>query len=73
MNLPILGKIFEILIYKDLFNYFYCNNLFTKNQSGFLPGESYFFQLLSIVHEIKSSFGCSPALGCSQRCISRYI
>ena len=31
--LPILGKIFERLICKDLFNHFYCNNLFTKNQS----------------------------------------
>ena len=29
--LPILGKIFERVIYKDLFNYFYCNNLFAKN------------------------------------------
>ena len=29
--IPVLGKIFEGLKYKDLFNHFYCNNLFTKN------------------------------------------
>ena len=71
--LLILGKMFEILINKDLFNHFYWNNLFTKNQSGFMPGDSCIFQLLSIVHEINSSFDCSPALDCSQKCISRYI
>ena len=27
--LPILSKIFERLIHKDLFSHFYCNNLFT--------------------------------------------
>ena len=60
--LPILGKIFERLIYKDLFNHFYCNNLFTKNQSGFMPGDSCIFQLLSIVHEINSSLDCNPTI-----------
>ena len=58
--LPILGKIFKRLIYKDLFNHFYCNNLFTKNQSGFIPGYSCIFQLLSIVYEINSSLDCNP-------------
>ena len=50
--LPILGKIFERLMCKDLFNHFYCNNLFTKNQSGFMPGDSCIFQLLSIVFQL---------------------
>ena len=54
--------IFERLIYKDLFNHFYCNNLFTKNQSGFMPGDSCIFQLLSIVHEINSFFDCNPTI-----------
>ena len=58
--LPILGEIFERLIYKDLFNHLHCNNLFTKNQSGFMPGDSCIFQLLSIVHEINSSLDCNP-------------
>ena len=49
--LPIQGKIFERLTYKDFFNNFYYNNLLTKNKSGFMPGDSCIFQLLSIVHE----------------------
>ena len=60
--LPILGKIFEGSIYKDLFNHFYCHNLFTKNQSGFMPGDSCIFQLLSIVHEISSPLDCNPTI-----------
>ena len=53
--LPIFGKIFEGVIFKDLFNYFHKNELFTKCQSGFLPGDSCISQLLSIVHDINSS------------------
>ena len=58
--LPIFGKIFERVIFKDLFNYFHKNELFTKCQSGFLPGDSCISQLLSIVHDINSSFDCDP-------------
>ena len=32
--LPMLGKISERLIYKDLFNHCHCNNLLTKNKFG---------------------------------------
>ena len=39
--LPIFGKIFDRVIFKDLFNYFHKNELFTKYQSGFLLGDSY--------------------------------
>ena len=45
-------------MFKDLFNYFHKNELFTKCQSGFLPGDSCISQLLSIVHDINSSFNC---------------
>ena len=55
--LPIFGKIFERVIFKDLFNYFHKNKLFTKCQSGFLLGDSCISQLLSIVHDI-NSFDC---------------
>ena len=54
--LPIFGKIFERMIFKDLLNYSHKNELFTKCQSGFLPGDSCVSQLLSIVHDINSSF-----------------
>ena len=42
----------------DLFNYFHKNKLFTKCQSEFLPGDSNISQLLSIAHDINSSFDC---------------
>ena len=60
--LPIQGKLFERLIYKDLFNHFYCNNLFTKNQSAFMSADSCIFQLLSIIYEINSSLDCNPTI-----------
>ena len=50
------------MIFKDLFDYFHENELFTKCQSGFLPGDSCISQLLSIVHDIKSSFDCDSTL-----------
>ena len=58
--LPTFGKIFEKVILKDVFNYFHKNELFTKCQPGFLPGDSCVWQLLSIVHDINSSFDCDP-------------
>ena len=50
--LPIFGKMFEIVIYNSLFNYFQSNRLFTPSQSVFFPGDSCIAQLLSIIHEI---------------------
>ena len=46
----IFGKIFEIIIYNSLFNYFLSNKHFTPSQSGFFPGDSSIAQLLSIMH-----------------------
>ena len=63
--LPIFGKIYERIIFKELFNHFHQNQLFTKCQSGFLPGDSCISQLLSIVHEIDSSFDCDPTIDVS--------
>ena len=37
--LPIFGKIYERIIFKELFNHLHQNQLFTKCQSGFLPGD----------------------------------
>ena len=39
-----------------MFSFFLANNLVAPNQSGFKPGDSYVNQLLSITHEIYSSF-----------------
>ena len=38
--LPVLGKIFERLIYKNLFSDVYCNNRFRKSQSVCKFGDS---------------------------------
>ena len=43
-----------------MFNHFVCNKLFTPAQSGFLPGDSCIAQMLSIIHEIKTSFDSNP-------------
>ena len=54
------SKIFEILSFNSLFSHFRNNNLFTKYQPGFTPGDSCISQLLSKVHENQSSFDYKP-------------
>ena len=54
--LPICRKIFERLIFNEMFSFFLANNLVAPNQSGFKPGDCCINQLLSITHEIYSSF-----------------
>ena len=49
--LPICGKMFE-----KIYNYLNGNNLITKNQSGFRPGDSTTNQLLYLVNEIHKAF-----------------
>ena len=54
--LPICGKIFEKIIFNNLYPYLNANNLITKNQSGFRPGDSTINQLLFLVDEIHQAF-----------------
>ena len=54
--LPICSKIFECLIYNEMFTFFTENNLISPNQSGFRPGDSCVNQLLAITHKIYKSF-----------------
>ena len=54
--LSIVGKIFERLLYDRLFEFFIGNNLISKNQWGFRPGDSCINKLLSFNHEIYQSF-----------------
>ena len=54
--LPICGKIFEKIIFNNLYSYLNVNNLITKNQSGFRPGDSTTNQLLDLVNEIYQAF-----------------
>ena len=53
--LPIFGKVFERLIYNEMFSFFIENDSISANQSGFKQGDSCINQLLSITHEIYQS------------------
>ena len=57
--LPISGKIYEKIIFKELLIISIKIN-FTKCQSGFLPGNSCILHLFSIVYEINLSFDSDP-------------
>ena len=54
--MPICGKLFEKIIFNNLYKYLNTNNLITKNQSGFRPGDSTTNQLLYLVNEIHEAF-----------------
>ena len=54
--LPIYIKLFESLVYNELFAFFTDNNLISPNKSGFGPGDSCVNQLIAITHEIYKSF-----------------
>ena len=54
--LPICSKIFERLIYNEMFTFFTENNLISPNQSEFRLGDSCVNQLLAITHTIYKSF-----------------
>ena len=54
--LSICGKIFEKIIFNNLYTYLNVNNLITINQLGFRPGDSTTNQLLFLVDEIHQAF-----------------
>ena len=54
--LPICSKIFERLLFNELYKFLNENDLLSSNQSGFRPGDSFINQLLSITLEIYQSF-----------------
>ena len=54
--LPICSKMFEKIIFNNLYHYLNSNNLITRNQSGFRPGDSTTNQLLFLVDEIHQAF-----------------
>ena len=60
--LPICGKILENIIFKNLYSYLHTNNLITKNQSGFRPGDSTTNQLLYLLDEIHQAFDSTKSL-----------
>ena len=54
--LPICAKLFERILFNNIYSYLTSNNLITINQSGFKPGDSTTNQLLYLTHIIHSSF-----------------
>ena len=55
-----LDKVFEKILYNNIFEYLQENTLLFENQSGFRPTDSCEFQLLPL--EIYASFDCNPPL-----------
>ena len=51
-SLPIFRKMFERLIYNEMFSYFIENDLIDSNQSGFKQRNSCINQLFPITHDI---------------------
>ena len=54
--LQLCGKIFERLIFNEMFKFFIENELVSPNQSGCKPRGSCTNELLAITHEIYKSF-----------------
>ena len=54
--LPIFGKILEKIIFDQVYSFLNDNELISKNQSGFRPGDSTIYQLISITSNIYESF-----------------
>ena len=54
--LPICGNILEKIVFDQVYAFLNINNLISKNQSGFRPGDSTIYQLLSITTIIYDSF-----------------
>ena len=59
--LPICAKLFEKILFNNIYNYLISNNLITS-QSGFIPGDSTTNQLLYLTHIIRSLFDSSMSL-----------
>ena len=60
--LPLFAKVFERIVFKNLYNHLKANNLITKNQSGFTPGDSGTNQLISLGHDIHKAFDDNSCL-----------
>ena len=60
--MPIFGKIFEKIIFNNIYNFFFEQKLLNPNQFGFFLPDSCTNQLLAITHEIFETFDCNPSL-----------
>jgi hypothetical protein len=51
-KLSAVGKIFDRIVFREVFNHLISNNLLYKFQSGFIPGHSTVHQLIEIYYRI---------------------
>ena len=58
--LPVAGKIFEKILYYNMYEFFKENNLISPDKSVFKLGDSCLNQLLSITDKIYKSFDNGP-------------
>ena len=58
--LSIFGKMFEKIIFNNIFRFLLEERLLNPNQSDFRPSDSCINQLLPITHEIFEAFNCNP-------------
>ena len=56
--LPIFGKIFEKIIFNNIYSFLLDEKLLNPNQSGFRRSDSCINQLLTITNEIFEAFDC---------------
>ena len=54
---PICGNILKTIIFYHVYSLLNINNLISKNQSCFWPGDSTIYHLISITSDIYTSFG----------------
>ena len=60
---PILGKMFEKVIFDSLYDYFVYNKLLTPRQFDFINGDSCGNQRLAITHEIYKKLKANRSIG----------
>ena len=60
--LPICGKIFEKIVFNNLYKHLITHHLISKNQSGFRPVDSTTNQLIDLVNDIHRAFDSTKSL-----------
>ena len=60
--MTIFGKIFEKVIFNQIYSFLLEEKLLNQNQSGLRPSDSCIIQLLAITHDIFEAFDVNPSL-----------
>ena len=60
--MPVFGKIFEKVIFNQIYSFLLEEKLLNQNQSGFRPSDSCINQLLAITHDIFEAFDVNSSL-----------